>query len=74
MLSSVASLPPLPPPIANDQPVRVTGPVEGHQQNIPVGADGTVVATLQNGATYEVQFGPPVSAVETVSSDILAIA
>jgi hypothetical protein len=74
MVSSVASLPTIPAPIANNQSVRVTGSVEGHQQNIPAGADGTVVATLQNGATYEVQFGPPVNAVEPISSDILAIA
>jgi hypothetical protein len=74
MLSSVANPPTFPTPIADNQSVRVTAAVEASQHNIPAGAIGTVMATLQNGATYEVQFGPPVSAVETVSSDILAIA
>jgi len=49
------------------------GSVETPQQVIPPGSDGTVVATLEGGAA-EVQFGPPVSAVETVSQDVLAIA
>ncbi len=74
MLSPAVSLPSIPAPIADDASVRVVGSVETPQQNIPAGSDGIVVAALADGIAYEVQFRPPVSAVETVSQDVLAIA
>ncbi len=73
MISPTSAVPSAPPVITDNESVRVLGSVETPQQVIPPGSDGTVVATLEGGAA-EVQFGPPVSAVETVSQDVLAIA
>jgi hypothetical protein len=54
--------------------VTTMSPITAGLNQIPQGADGTVIAELGGGATYEVLFGPPVSAAEPVTENLLAIA
>jgi len=54
--------------------VKTTDPVLAGTTNIPSGTNGTVIAVLGVGSTYEIAFGPPVSTTETVPQNLLAIA
>jgi hypothetical protein len=60
--------------LADNTPVMTMGPIVAGLSQIPQGADGTVIAALGNGGTCEVLFGPPVSAAETVTESLLAVA
>ncbi len=60
--------------LSDDTRVMTMGPINSGPNQIPQGADGTVVAELGNGATCEVLFGPPVNATETVTDSLLAVA
>jgi hypothetical protein len=60
--------------LSDDTLVTTIGPVTSGLGQIPEGANGTVIAELGNGATYEVLFGPPVNAAEPVTDSLLAVA
>jgi len=61
-------------PIDVQSYVTTTVPVVAGTKDIPPGANGTVVAVLGAGSTYEIAFGPPVSTTETVPQNLLAVA
>jgi hypothetical protein len=54
--------------------VRTIVPVVAGTKNIPSGTNGTVIAVLGVGSTYEISFGPPVSTTETMPQNLLAVA
>lgn len=54
--------------------VKTVVPVIAGTTDIPLGTNGTVIAVLGIGSTYEISFGPPVSTTETVPQNLLAIA
>jgi hypothetical protein len=66
--------PPLNPAPSDDTRVTTMGPITSGLSQIPQGANGTVIADFGNGAACEVLFGPPVSATETVTDSLLAVA
>lgn len=54
--------------------VRLSGAVFAGAQPVPPGATGIVIAQYNSGAVDEVRFSPPVSAVEPVAQNLLAVA
>jgi hypothetical protein len=64
----------VPPAIEFQTSVKTVVPVMAGTTNIPSGTNGTVIAVLGVGSTYEISFGPPVSTTETVAQNLLAIA
>lgn len=60
--------------LADNTPVTTVGLVTSGLSQIPQGVDGIVVAASGGGTTCEVLFGPPVSAAETVTESLLAVA
>lgn len=60
--------------LTEDTQVTAMAPIASGVGQVPQGALGTVIAQFGSGATCEVLFGPPVSATETVSETLLAIA
>ena len=60
--------------LADNTPVTTLGQITSGLHQIPEGVNGTVVAALDSGVSCEVLFGPPVSAAETVTESLLAVA
>ena len=53
--------------------VKTVVPVVAGTTDIPSGTNGTVIAAVAS-STYEIAFGPPVSGIETVPQNLLAVA
>lgn len=60
--------------LGDNTPVTTMGPMTSDHGQIPEGTTGTVIAAFGNGTACEVLFGPPVSAAETVTESLLAVA
>jgi hypothetical protein len=60
--------------LSDDTLVTTVGPINAGLSQIPQGTSGTVIAALGNGTACEVLFGPPVSAAETVTGNLLVVA